>query len=98
MEYLEESVLLSNNEYLTNSSKAIIAYLTFFGTKYINQELSESGCKNLFNTPFVKFCTLYAIFYQATNNVRMALSFAILASLFHFYMKKMEIRKDCKKP
>lgn len=87
MDYIEEIELFFADPHIKGSTKALISYLTFFGTKYISQDIAHS-CGNLFDSPPAKFITLFAIFYQATDKISKALIFATIVTVFHNYMKR----------
>ena len=51
---------------------AIVTYISFFGSRFVGNDI-QVMCGSLFDTPMGKTVTLFAIMFQASQDVRVAL-------------------------
>lgn len=90
---IESIEFFFSDPHVSKIVKATCSYFTFFGTRYIADELKHT-CGNMFENPYVKMFTLFCIFYQSSNSLRLAISLTFIITLFHKYMEK---HQNCKK-
>ena len=63
--------------------KAFATYMGYFGAKYVGNDI-QVLCGNIFDHPAVKTLTLFCIMFQATDNVRIALSVTMVLLCFQY--------------
>jgi uncharacterized membrane protein len=65
--------------------KAITAYMIYFGTRYVSNDIKHF-CGNIMDHAIVKTFTIFCIVYQATENMRVSLVSTTIFSILQFYM------------
>ena len=91
--YIEAIEVYFADPNIKRACKGIISYFTFFGAKYIGQDISRS-CDNFFDHNYTKIFTLLCIFYQSTDNFKLSLMLTILFYLFQNFMEYRKCEKD----
>jgi hypothetical protein len=62
---------------------AIVAYISFFGSRFVGNDI-QVMCGSLFDTQLGKTVTLFAIMYQASQDVKTALYVTLFFMLFQY--------------
>ena len=65
--------------------KAIAAYMIYFGTRYVSNDI-KYFCGNIMDHPVIKTFTIFCIAYQATEELRMTLIATSLFSIIQYYI------------
>ena len=63
--------------------KAVCAYMSFFGSKYISTDISLM-CGNVFDHPIVKTFTLFCIMYSSTESLQLSLIMTVCFLLLQY--------------
>ena len=87
---MEDSIeMIFSDSRVQSFTKAIVVFMTFFGTKYVALEIADRW-ETLFESESMKFLTLFSVFYRATDKLKDAFIFTLIAT----YLLKS---KKCKK-
>lgn len=92
MEYIEAIETAFAHPLLETSTKAVIVYFVFFGTRFVSNDIVEY-CEEFFSSFVAKFITVFCIFYQATQDAILATTLAAIMITSLFYCKKMKMKK-----
>jgi uncharacterized membrane protein len=76
---------ISHSHLLKPMWKAIAAYMIYFGTRYVSNDI-KYFCGNFMDHSVVKTFTIFCIAYQATEQVRMSLIATLLFAFLQYYI------------
>lgn len=85
-------MFLNNIRIPPKAFKALCAYMSFFGSRYISTDIGLM-CGNILDHPIVKTFTLFCIMYSATETLETSL---IMTILFLLVQYSFSLTKNCK--